>query len=332
MLRVIDFGVKWKQLQAGEVLVREGQPSDGCLYVLLHGRARSSIRSSSGSGSSSSGSPPETPPEGEEREEEVVVVADHGRGTLIGETEVLTGGRHKATVQAVRYTSFATLPSSVLGLLIRRHPRVLATLAEHVVGKAAYTCGHGGGGRRPGGPHGPYGAAGQRRRRWTGEASAGLDVGVGVPPPQLFSVGAASSAAGAAASVGAGAGGSATTSPAGRAVIGDAGAKTILVLPAYVTVQWFNQSINYAHRQQHAPHPHLLPCIHYPITQINPGPSPSRSTSSARRSRRPWSRPATACGPSRATSRPRRWGCRRACSRTCRGSSRAWTRCCSRAG
>jgi hypothetical protein len=223
VLRVIDFGVKWKQLQAGEVLVREGQPSDGCLYVLLHGRARSSIRSSDGGGG------PQDEGEREQHGEGVVVLADHGRGTLIGETEVLTGGRHKATVQAVRYTSFATLPSSVLGLLIRRHPRVLATLAEHVVGKAAYSYSAGRGGGARGGA-----AASQRRRRWTGEASAGLDVGVGVPP--LFSFG--STAGGAGGGVpgagGVGASGGATTSPAGRAVIGDAGAKTILVLPAYV--------------------------------------------------------------------------------------------------
>ena len=43
ILRVVDFGVKWKQLAAGEVLVTEGAPSNGCLYVLLYGRARSSL-------------------------------------------------------------------------------------------------------------------------------------------------------------------------------------------------------------------------------------------------------------------------------------------------
>jgi predicted acylesterase/phospholipase RssA/CRP-like cAMP-binding protein len=151
VLRVIDFGVKWKQLQAGEVLVREGQPSDGCLYVLLYGRARSSIQHRP---SASVSSPPPQAPSDEveaakllqeqerEQKENVVVVADHGRGTLIGETEILTGGTHKVTVQAVRYTSFATIPSSVLSLLIRRHPRVLAHLAEHVVEKAAHNSRH----------------------------------------------------------------------------------------------------------------------------------------------------------------------------------------------
>lgn len=232
VLRVIDFGVKWKQLQAGEVLVREGQPSDGCLYVLLHGRARSSIRETASTTATTT--PPAAPTTSagleqeqslEQQEEEVVVVADHGRGTLIGETEALTGGRHKAMVQAVRYTSFATLPSSVLGLLIRRHPRVLATLAEHVVEKAAYGSGRSGvgGGARPG-----YGAAGQRRRRWTGEASAGLDVGVGVPA-SLRGVGRLIGGM-----AGVEGGGGSTTTTAGRAVLGDAGAKTILVLPAYV--------------------------------------------------------------------------------------------------
>lgn len=42
----------------------------------------------------------------------------------------------------MRYSSFATIPSSMLSLLVRRHPRVLSTLVTHVCEKkeATYTC------------------------------------------------------------------------------------------------------------------------------------------------------------------------------------------------
>lgn len=40
-------------------------------------------------------------------------------------------------MQALRYSSFATIPSSMLSLLVRRHPRVLSTLVQHVCDKAA---------------------------------------------------------------------------------------------------------------------------------------------------------------------------------------------------
>jgi CRP-like cAMP-binding protein len=62
ILRIVDSGVKWQQLLAGEELVREGEPSDGCLYVLLNGRVRLSM---SGGNAQS-------------------VLANQGRGTLIG--------------------------------------------------------------------------------------------------------------------------------------------------------------------------------------------------------------------------------------------------------
>jgi len=115
ILRVVDFGTKMTRLQTGEDLVIEGEPSRGCLYVLLFGRARSCVHDDGA----------------------MVVLADHARGALIGETEVLTGGTYKASVQAVRFSSFAAIPSSVLNLIVKRHPRVLATLAEHLSEKAS---------------------------------------------------------------------------------------------------------------------------------------------------------------------------------------------------
>lgn len=216
VLRVIDFGVKWKQLQAGEVLVREGQPSDGCLYVLLYGRARSSIQQRP---SASASSPPlqaasdavEAAKLQQQQEiaqkENVVVVADHGRGTLIGETEILTGGIHQVTVQAVRYTSFATIPSSVLSFLIRRHPRVLAHLAEHVVEKASHNS-----------RHHPFYRDRTPMKMFT----------LPMPVP----AGAAGGRRGAGSPFWASSLASSSSPGARRVVVGEQGAKTILVLPA----------------------------------------------------------------------------------------------------
>lgn len=100
VLRVVDVGVQWRQLStgwpspyglkpahdsshscsihcicAGGVLVEEGAPSHGCVYVLLYGRVRLSMRG--------------------ETEGKVKILSDHGRGTLIGEGELLTGGAYK---------------------------------------------------------------------------------------------------------------------------------------------------------------------------------------------------------------------------------------------
>ncbi len=209
VLRVIDFGVKWKQLQAGEVLVTEGQPSDGCLYVLLYGRARSSVKQSRGS-------PPSSPPLGGDKtaeqeapKQKVVVVADHGRGTLIGETEILTGGKHKVTVQAVRYTSFATIPSSVLSLLIRWHPRVLAHLAEHVVEKASQSSRH----------QLPYFRDRMPMRMFSASPTPGVE-----------------SQAASNAGFWASSSSSSSSSSPQRVVVGEPGAKTILVLPVSMSV------------------------------------------------------------------------------------------------
>lgn len=239
VLRVIDFGVKWKQLQAGEVLVREGQSSDGCLYVLLYGRARSSIQQNVSAPSSPShnrsgeGRGLESPHKGgdldlsaslrehREENENVVVVADHGRGTLIGETEILTGGAHKTTVQAVRYTSFATIPSSVLSFLIRRHPRVLAHLAEHVVDKAAFNSRH----------HLPLYRGRTPMRMFTLPTSSADD---GERRKSAGSPFWASSLS------------SSTTGR--RVVVGEPGAKTILVLPisTHVPIERFSKTLEAA--------------------------------------------------------------------------------------
>jgi len=230
VLRVIDFGVKWKQLQAGEVLVREGQPSDGCLYVLLYGRVRSSIQQRPSASASSL--PPQAPSDEVEaaklqqqqeleQKENVVVVADHGRGTLIGETEILTGGTHKVTVQAVRYTSFATIPSSVLSLLIRRHPRVLAHLAEHVVEKAAHNSRH----------HLSFYRDRTPMKMFT----------LPMPVP----AGAADGRQGAGSPFWASSLASSSSPGARRVVVGEPGAKTILVLPASsgVPVDYFIKTL-----------------------------------------------------------------------------------------
>lgn len=57
------------------MLVEEGAPSHGCVYVLLYGRVRLSMKG--------------------ETEGKVKILSDHGRGTLIGEGELLTGGAYK---------------------------------------------------------------------------------------------------------------------------------------------------------------------------------------------------------------------------------------------
>ena len=60
------------------------------------------------------------------------LLAELGRGALVGESEVLTREPYSTTITASRHSSLARVPGSLLSLVVKKQPRVLAFLAQHV--------------------------------------------------------------------------------------------------------------------------------------------------------------------------------------------------------
>ncbi|MGA8257551.1 MAG: DHA2 family efflux MFS transporter permease subunit [Nocardioides sp.] len=90
-------------LQAGRDLFREGEPGD-CLHVLLSGRLL--VR------------------------QHDAVVADLGRGSVVGELAVLSGSARSATVTAARDSTLLQIAADDMREVLTGHPAAYASVAE----------------------------------------------------------------------------------------------------------------------------------------------------------------------------------------------------------
>ena len=84
-VRSIDFALEWLQLESGKALYKQNEEASST-YVVLSGRLRSVIRQENGKKS---------------------LVAEYGRGDLIGIVETLLSTSRKTTVIAVRDSEVA---------------------------------------------------------------------------------------------------------------------------------------------------------------------------------------------------------------------------------
>lgn len=98
----------WLRLPGGETLFRQGDQPD-CFYAVVHGRLQVLIQSD--------GAGPK-------------IVRHIGRGTCVGETSLLTGEPHSATVRALRDSELVQLPKATFTRLLERHPQAAAELAK----------------------------------------------------------------------------------------------------------------------------------------------------------------------------------------------------------
>lgn len=103
VLADVVAGLTTTVARSGDVVVREGEPSDDLLLVVL-GRLRV-VRSSAAG--------------------ERTTVAEVGRGETVGEIGLITGEPRSATVYAIRDSILARLTRERFDLLCRRHPRVM---------------------------------------------------------------------------------------------------------------------------------------------------------------------------------------------------------------
>lgn len=98
----------WVRLPGGETLFRQGDAADS-LYAVVHGRLQVLIQPDHG------GRP---------------IIRQIGRGTCVGETALLTGERHSATVRAVRDSELVRLRKKEFTSLLDRHPEAATELAR----------------------------------------------------------------------------------------------------------------------------------------------------------------------------------------------------------
>jgi predicted acylesterase/phospholipase RssA/CRP-like cAMP-binding protein len=110
-LEEIAGEAEYVRLAGGETLVEQGEPGD-CLYVVLYGRLRASVRQ----------------PTGEETR-----IGEVGRGETVGEMALLTGEPRSATVRAIRDSGLARFSKAACDRLVEQSPRTVLRLAQLIV-------------------------------------------------------------------------------------------------------------------------------------------------------------------------------------------------------
>ena len=113
--RELEEVVEWRHVPAGEVLLRQGEPSDA-LYVVVTGRLRTAVRGPDGSES---------------------VVRETGAFSTVGELGLLTELPRSATVVALRDTDVLRLPREKFRAFALRHPEALLRVAAIVAERQA---------------------------------------------------------------------------------------------------------------------------------------------------------------------------------------------------
>ena len=96
--RSIDFALEWLQLESGKALYKQNDEANST-YVVLSGRLRSVIR---------------------QENSKKTLVAEYGRGDLIGIVETLLNTSRKTTVIAVRDSEVAKIPAGLIDAIKTR--------------------------------------------------------------------------------------------------------------------------------------------------------------------------------------------------------------------
>ena len=115
--REIEPDCKWIHLTRGEVLLREGTPSD-CLWILVSGRLVVSVKDE----------------KGKER-----AVGEITRGECVGEMGVITGDHRTATVHAVRESELLRIPKSTFDRIADQNPHILRAVTLRIINRLRHT-------------------------------------------------------------------------------------------------------------------------------------------------------------------------------------------------
>ncbi|XP_050544185.1 neuropathy target esterase sws-like isoform X2 [Daktulosphaira vitifoliae] len=105
-VRQVDFGLDWLFIESGRAVYRQGEESDST-FIVLSGRLRSVVTHENG---------------------KKELVAEYGKGDLVGIVEVVTKMPRGTTVMAVRDSELAKLPEGLFNFIKSRFPGVVSTL------------------------------------------------------------------------------------------------------------------------------------------------------------------------------------------------------------
>ena len=109
----IDAALDWQQLNAGQLLFKEGDPGDS-LYVVINGRLRA-MAGRSGGASGTSG---------------LEVLGEYGQGDCVGELDVISRTARSKTVHAIRDTELVCMPITLFNAITLWHPPVTVQVSR----------------------------------------------------------------------------------------------------------------------------------------------------------------------------------------------------------
>ncbi|XP_026288620.1 neuropathy target esterase sws isoform X3 [Frankliniella occidentalis] len=105
-VRQVDFALDWVFMESGRAVYRQGDESDST-FIVLSGRLRSVITHANG---------------------KKELVAEYGKGDLVGIVEMVTQTPRSTTVMAVRDSELAKLPEGLFNVIKLRFPIVVTRL------------------------------------------------------------------------------------------------------------------------------------------------------------------------------------------------------------
>jgi len=110
-LDVLRERMAWQYYANGDLIFRQGDPSDG-MYLVVNGRLRTMLTLDDGS---------------------EMDLGEIGPGQPVGEMGVLTGAARSATVHAVRESNLVKIMPAQFGRLIRQYPELMINIARVIV-------------------------------------------------------------------------------------------------------------------------------------------------------------------------------------------------------
>src|SRR5690348_9533057 len=111
----LDYAMEWMQVNASQVLHRQGDDCDS-IYIVLNGRLRTILEKEPG---------------------KIEILGEFSQGESVGEMEVLMGTPFPSTLHAIRDTEVARMPKSLFNALAQRHPEITIRISRLIAQRAS---------------------------------------------------------------------------------------------------------------------------------------------------------------------------------------------------
>lgn len=112
----IDLALDWMQVNAGQVIYREGESSDS-FYICIQGRLRAISEQASGA---------------------VKVKNEYGQGESVGELDCLTSSPRPSTLHAIRDTELVRMPAQLFNAIAIRHPSITVQMTRILASRVRF--------------------------------------------------------------------------------------------------------------------------------------------------------------------------------------------------